>query len=308
MIKLFHIPDYNIDTSKFSSLLHDKIVTEFEENFAKYVGAKYAVSLNSATNAIYLICKSILWAGINPNAVDLPTMIPTVVCNAIINSGMSLKFVDYTKWVGRDFELTNLNGIRIIDSAHKVDHNQFDNYNNNDLVYFSFYPTKVCSGSDGGMICGNNKDRIDFLRTLTFNGMSQEPNNWERKQTMIGYKMYMNSLQAYIANENLKKLDKKKEALKIIRCIYNAEFGLNNTSEHLYRINVEDRDKFMQRAKGQDIVCGIHYECAHLNPIFKQTHLSLPNSESESRTTVSIPYHEALSERDIERVIKLVNG
>jgi hypothetical protein len=43
MISLFNIPDYIIDTSKFKSLLHDDIVTEFENNFASYVGAKYAV-------------------------------------------------------------------------------------------------------------------------------------------------------------------------------------------------------------------------------------------------------------------------
>lgn len=47
MINLFNIPNYTIDTSKLTSLLHDDIVNEFEENFAKYVGAKYAVSLNS---------------------------------------------------------------------------------------------------------------------------------------------------------------------------------------------------------------------------------------------------------------------
>ena len=54
MIPLFNINNYKIDTSNFSHLLHDKVVTEFEKNFAEYVGAKYAVSFNSATNAIFL--------------------------------------------------------------------------------------------------------------------------------------------------------------------------------------------------------------------------------------------------------------
>jgi perosamine synthetase len=175
-------------------------------------------------------------------------------------------------------------------------------------MYFSFYPTKPISSADGGMIVSNDKAKIDKIREMTFNGMSQEPNNWERKQKAIGYKMYMNSLSAYIANENLKKLDEKKRKIFKVREKYNDAFGLTNMSEHLYRIDVQDRNAFMERAKTENIVCGIHYECAHLNPIFGHTELSLPISERESKVTVSIPMHEVLSVKDIDKVIKLVNG
>lgn len=304
MISLFNIPNYIIDTSKFKSLLHDDIVTEFENNFASYVGAKYAVSLNSATNAIYLINK--LW---NEQKYYLPTMIPPVVCNAIITSGSEIEFEDDINWIGKSFVL-NAGANRVIDSAQMVKRNQYYYMHifEDDLMYFSFYPTKMVSSCDGGMIVSNDKSKIDLIRQMTFNGMSQEANNWERKQSIVGYKMYMNSISAYIANENLKKLDEKKHKIKKVRKKYNDAFGFNNTSEHLYRINVKNRDKFMQRAKGMDIVCGIHYDCAHLNPIFKHTFQNLKKSEKESKTTVSIPMHEALTEKDIDKVIKLVNG
>ena len=36
MIQLFNVSNHNIDTSKFSNLLHDNIVSEFEEKIAKY--------------------------------------------------------------------------------------------------------------------------------------------------------------------------------------------------------------------------------------------------------------------------------
>ena len=55
MIQLFNINNYILDTSKYSNLLHDNIVTEFEETISEYVGAKYAVSFNSATSAIFLL-------------------------------------------------------------------------------------------------------------------------------------------------------------------------------------------------------------------------------------------------------------
>ena len=35
---------------------------------------------------------------------------------------------------------------------------------------------------------------------------------------------------------------------------------------------------------------------------------NLKKSEKESKTTVSIPMHEELTEKDIDKVIKLVNG
>ena len=54
MIQLFKVNNHIIDTSNFSNLLHDDIVTKFETTIANYVGAKYACSINSATNAIFL--------------------------------------------------------------------------------------------------------------------------------------------------------------------------------------------------------------------------------------------------------------
>ena len=46
-IKLFHIENYTVDTSKFNHVLHDSGVVEFEEEFAEYVGAKYACSIRT---------------------------------------------------------------------------------------------------------------------------------------------------------------------------------------------------------------------------------------------------------------------
>ena len=54
MIKLLHVNDYTLNTADFVPLLNSPIVEEFEQNIADYVGPKYAVSLNSATSAIFL--------------------------------------------------------------------------------------------------------------------------------------------------------------------------------------------------------------------------------------------------------------
>ena len=88
MIQLFNINTHKIDTSEFSNLLHDDVVIKFERIIAQYVGAKYACSVNSATSVIFL---SLL----NKNVtIDLSSMIPPVVANAIITSGNKINFID----------------------------------------------------------------------------------------------------------------------------------------------------------------------------------------------------------------------
>lgn len=295
MIPLFHIPSYTVDTGKFTSLLHD--VREFEERFADYVGAKYAVSFNSATSAIFLYFSQQI-----KGTVKIPSIIPPVVANAIINAGHSVKFEDNIEWVGNSYRLDH----SLIDSAQKVEKDQFKKEAQpGDMMLFSFYPTKPVGSCDGGMIVSNDKEEIEKLRELSFNGMSQESNNWERKIKHVGHKMYMNSIQAYIANENLTRLEEKKFMLQTIRNIYNTEFGLKNTSDHLYRINVSDNKKFVEKAKSQGIVCGIHYDALHLNKIYGKGDI-LPESELESLRTVSIPFNEVLDYSQVSTVVEFV--
>lgn len=304
-IKLFNIPNYQINTGDFSNLLHDKIVAEFENNFAEYVGAKYAVSFNSATSAIFLATLEM-----NKTFV-IPSVIPPVVANALINAGNKVEFNDDVNWVGNSYVLADLEGYRIIDSAQKVERNQWQKeaLNDEDLMIFSFYPTKPVGSCDGGIIVSNDKAKIYKLRRMSLNGMSFSDNNWDRVITCVGHKMYMNSIQAYIANENLKKLDQKKKNLEIIRNIYNSSFGNLQTSDHLYRIRVKDNKQFIEQAQKEGIVCGIHYEALHLNPVYKtESKEALINSERDSKQMVSIPFHEELTLKEIGKILEFIHN
>lgn len=299
MIQLFNIPNYTIDTSKFSHYLHGSNVKEFENRFAEYVGAKYAVSVNSATNAIFLMFLN------KRVTVNVPSLIPPVVLNALITSGNDINFIDDIDWIGGSYILHEFKDYKIIDSAQRVDRDQFAlEAMDNDLMFFSFYPTKPVGSSDGGIIVSNDLEKIEYLRTLSFNGMSFAENNWERKIAMPGYKFYMNSIQAFIANKNLNRLDDKKMKLSVIRDIYNKEMGYNNTSDHLYRINVANRDSFINKMRSAGIACGIHYEAMHRNAVYTNgNEFNCPNSDTESVQTVSIPFHENLTAANINYVI-----
>jgi hypothetical protein len=52
-------------------------------------------------------------------------MIPPVVLNALITSGNSINFVDNIDWIGNSYILHDFGNYKIIDSAQKVERNQF---------------------------------------------------------------------------------------------------------------------------------------------------------------------------------------
>jgi len=310
MINLFNLNDYTIPMGDFDHHLHGSIVTEFEEEFAAYVGAKYACSLSSATNAIFLIAQS------KRQTYKVPALLPAVVVNAIVNAGCDVKFIDNWSWVGGSYLLHDYEDFKVIDSAQRVDRNQFKNEaSDEDLMIFSFYPTKPVGGIDGGMIVSNDKEKIDYFRTMVMNGMSYSENNWDRVPKYVGWKMYMSSAQAYVALQNLRKLDDKKSRLAQVREVYNQQFKLENTSDHLYRINTPERNKVKKYAYDRGITTGIHYKPLHHTQLYGSMMLSydlngslkLSGSEHEGATTLSLPFHEGLTDSDIEQVTSTIN-
>jgi len=305
MIKLMHVNDYVIDTSNFRPLLNDSIVEALEDKIAKYVGAKYACSIHSATMAIFL---SLLEK--EKETITIPSIIPPVVPNAILTSGHKIAYRDDIDWVGHSYVLHQFEDYKIIDSAQQLDKDQFRKQaKDEDLMIFSFYPTKPVGSIDGGMVVSNDKQKIDRLKTLSRYGTNFEDNSWERKFVTPGWKMYMNSIQAHVALQNFLKLDEKMSRFDEIRNIYNSEFGLNNTSRHLYRLRVADRDSFVSNMNKEGIQCGIHYKAVHKIDCYRPKVMpSLPKSEKESDTTVSIPFHEMLTESEIEKIIKGVKN
>ena len=239
MINLFHIPNHTIDTSEFSHMLHGEIVSTFEKDFAEYVGAQYACTGNSASSLIQLALQRFP----KPQLVQIPSTIPIVVPNAVINAGHKIMFYNDINWVGGYYHLHE----DIFDSAQQVSRNQFSDLAKDDaLMIFSFYPTKPVSGCDGGIVVSNNKEKIDYFRMMTMNGTSVQDASWKREQLSVGHKMHWTSVQAYIANQNLKKLDEKNSRLDDIRSAYNESFSYNNTSNHLYRIRIKNNKSFLQ--------------------------------------------------------------
>lgn len=302
MIQLFNINNHIIDTSEFSNLLHDDIVIEFEKKIAEYVGAKYACAVNSATNAIFL---SLL----NKNLiVNLPSMIPPVVANAILTSGNKINFIDDVDWIGHSYMLHQFDDYKIIDSAQKLEKNQFrKECKSDDLMIFSFYPTKPLGGCDGGMIVTDDYEKYKWFKEAVLNGTIYSDDSWGRGVSFPGYKFYMNSIQAKIIMNNFENYDKKIRSLGTLVDTYNRELGYENNSKHLYRIKVTDNQKFINKMREENIVCGIHYSSLHLNPIYNDNRkFDCPKSKEIQDKTVSLPMNEKLSSLELEYIVNKV--
>jgi dTDP-4-amino-4,6-dideoxygalactose transaminase len=299
MIKLFNINHYTIDTSTFKHVLHD-YETQLEEEFAEYVGAKYACAANSATSLIYLSLKQ--WT--TPNEIiNLPSIIPPVVPNVVNNAGRLIRWVDNVDWVGHSYLLHD-GDTKIVDSAQEVTRNSF--FSDGEIRIYSFYPTKPVGSIDGGIVVSNCKEKIDWFKAAVHNGANQNDNSWDRMILFPGWKMYINSVQAYIALQNLRRLRYKNQTLQEIRTQYNNAFGKDNTSLHLYRLNVSNRQDFIKNMTDNGIQCGIHYHAAHHNSCYTTSHTgnNLTCSNWKSQTTVSIPFHEELTGDMINKVIE----
>ena len=306
MIQLFNIKNHIIDTSEFSNLLHDDIVVEFEKKIAKYVGAKYACAVNSATSAIFLTF--VMDYFLRPRTVEIPSMIPPVVANAIITSNNRVEFIDNVKWFGNSYILHKFRKYKVVDSAQKLEKNQFrKECKPDDIMIFSFYPTKPLGGCDGGMIVTDDYKKYRWFKEAVLNGMSYAENNWERSISFPGYKMYMNSVQAKILMNNFESYDKKMRMLGNLVDIYNRELGYKNSSKHLYTIEVLDNERFIQNMKNAGIVCGNHYPALHLNPVYIDgREFDCPKSEKLEKRTVSLPMNEKLSFYQTEYIIDKV--
>lgn len=309
MIGLFHINSHKIDTSIFTNLLHDKIIQETENNIAKYAGAKYCVLVSTATNAIFLTLKSLK----SPVEVTVPSLITTRFLNYISFSGCSYRFKDNASWVGGSYvlyenALLGANGVKIIDSAQKFDPNQFVNEcNDDDILIFSNYPTKPMGSLAGSCIVSNDKERINWIRQAAYFGESFSVNSWDAKTSFKGWQMHSNSVNAWMINENLKRYDEKRAELNRVRKRYNDELSniVTGNSNHLFRVRTKDNEQFVKDMYDEGVICGIHYKPAHLNKLYGNSE-SLPNSEKDGREVVSIPFHEKLTDKEIDKVIKFV--
>lgn len=221
-------------------------VEEFEENFAEYIGARYAIAVSSCTTALHL---AMITAGIKAgDEVICPSMSFIATANSITYVGARPVFAeidprtynidpghveslitDRTKAIlvvhqmgmPADMdafkEICSKNNLKMIEDAACAVGSRYKGKKiglHSDLVCFSFHPRKVITTGDGGMIATPNKYYHDRLKLLRQHGMSISDRARHLSNKIIfedymeiGYNYRMTDIQASIGIKQLKKLD-----------------------------------------------------------------------------------------------------
>ena len=163
-----------------------KIVQMFEEEVADYVGSPYAVSVDSCTNALFLVCKYL-----KVKEVTIPSKTYLSVPQSIIHSGGEVVF-DTTKETNDWSGIYQLKPYPIYDSAKRF---TSEMYIPNSFMCLSFHIKKHLKIGKGGMILTDNEDAVKWFKKARYEGRGEKLYH-EDDIDMLGWNMYMTPQQA----------------------------------------------------------------------------------------------------------------
>lgn len=159
-------------------------VRDFEAAVAEYAGSKYAVAVDSCSNALFLAC---LCVDVRGKEVEIPCRTyPAVPCG-IIHAGGKVVFRDYS-WQGT----YRLNPFPIVDGAKRFRRGM---YEKGTFHCLSFHIKKHIPIGRGGMILTDDEEAYRWFKKARYDGREEKP-LVEDELTMLGWNFYMTPEQA----------------------------------------------------------------------------------------------------------------
>ena len=205
---------------KFKSLTQGSEIQKFEQSVARYVGAKYAVAVSSATAGLHIAhlalgkplnskvvtspisfvasANSVIYSGLTPIFIDIDLSTGNLSLNKLeetLNS-QDIKTVVPVHFAGtpcdmvKIHELCNQRNISIIeDAAHALGSSyetgeKIGSCKYSDLTVFSFHPVKSITTGEGGMITTNSQELYAKLLKLRSHGIQK--NDLEPSDRLLG--------------------------------------------------------------------------------------------------------------------------
>jgi len=239
------------------------LVSEFEKQFAKKVGAVEAIAVSNCTTGLQLALvvggvtrghdvivpsfsyiattNAVVHAGANPVFADVSietgNLTVETITNAITASTKAVILVHQAGVPAQIDEiksLCDLHGILLIeDAACAIGSKYKDDLigSHSSLVVLSFHPRKVLTTGEGGMICTSNPEWASRLRRLREHGMSLSAADRHaqggviiEKYTETGYNYRLTDIQAGLGIAQLGKLDEMVKVRRKQACIYRESF------------------------------------------------------------------------------------
>jgi len=323
------------------SFVGGESVSKFEEEFAKYTGTKYAVSVNSGNSALQI---SLMALGIGQKSkVIAPTnsFIASANCIRMTNAEPILTDIDMRDGgidLSNNKEKANAiipvhiygnpcnfdsvrsfseeQNIPIVEDAcqaHGAEYRGIKVGSLGDVGCFSFYPTKnMTVGGDGGMTTTNNEEISFKIKSIRDNGRKTK-NEFDK----LGFTMRLNTVNAAIGRVQLRHLDEKTERRRQIVSIYKKKLVQdcilpeNKDGKSVYHqivIKHEKRDAIRKELTDNEIGSAIYYETPiHQQPIYQEFGYKLPNSEKFSKEIMSLPSYPQLTDEQALEICEHVN-
>lgn len=286
------------DVFESGVLILGKKGREFEEQYARYIGTKYAVGCDNGTNAIVLALRA-LGVGDGDEVITVSnTAIPTV--SAIVTTGAKPVFVDinpktylmdvskveaavtpktkcilpvhlFGQCVDMDplLEIAKLHHLFVLEDVAQAQGAEYRGEkagSMGDISTTSFYPTKILGTyGDGGMVNMNREEIRDKMKRLRYYGAEKTYYAIEQ-----GYNSRLDEIQASILLTKLPHIDEYIERRREIAAIYDKELAdtslvlpysedYGRHAYYLYVVRHPMRDEIIERLKENNIFVNISY-------------------------------------------------
>ncbi len=326
---------------------------EFEEKFSQQAGTKYAVAVNSGTSALEIILRSL---DITDGSVVVPTNTFFATAAAVVHAGSRVIFADINDDLCIDPEsvrnsikkdtraviavhiggvispdireiqrICRENDIYLIEDAAHAHESTLDGEKAGSFgiaAAFSFYPTKVMTSGEGGMIITNSEDVYQRAQVFRDQGKAGFLGNIH---TEMGYNWRMSEIHAVIGLSQLNNLDSFIENRRMAAAVYDEELKSIEQIEPLvlpdgvfsnyykyvaFLPEGTDRTslKKAMREKYQVGLSGEVYELpCHLQPVFKDMYGfkggEFPVAEDLCNRQICLPVFAGMTEEQARYVI-----
>ncbi|WP_374120521.1 UDP-4-amino-4,6-dideoxy-N-acetyl-beta-L-altrosamine transaminase [Neobacillus sp. PS3-40] len=203
-----------------------------------------------------------------------------------------------------------------------------------DMTMFSFHPVKHITTGEGGIITTNNREYYEKLLQFRSHGITRDPDimirnegPWYYEMQFLGYNYRMTDLQAALGISQLSKIDRFVELRKKYVSMYNDAFKDlhaiqipyqvkdGSSSWHLYIIRLKrekllvSRKQIFEALLNENIGVNVHYIPVHLQPYYQKLGYQrgiCPNAEKLYEEIITLPLFPAMTEDDVQDVIKAV--
>lgn len=203
---------------------------------------------------------------------------------------------------------------------------------------FSFHPVKNLTTGEGGAITTNDHQYYERLLRLRSHGIERGPARmrfpnegpWYYEMQDLGFNYRMTGIQAALGLSQLSKLDHFMARRSEIVRTYNEELDSVDWLQtprasyradvcyHLYVLQIDfpsigmTRGEVMAKLRQDGIGSQVHYIPIYRQPYYRERFGAdfsvFPQTESYYSRCLSIPLYPAMTDRDVERVIKAIKG